>query len=284
MEIVDTHQHLWDLSKFRLPWIDDEPRLANSFLMSDYLAATAGLGITKTIYMEVDMAEEQHLAEVDYVGQLCQADDNPMDAAVVSGRPGQSGFREYLAELKKRPFVKGVRRVLHVPETPPGHCLEENFIADIRAIGDAGLRFDICIRRKELPDAEKLIAACPNTRFILDHCGNADVRASRVDQAQWKRDIEAIVRHDNVMCKVSGFILTVGDRPWSADDLAPIVNHVFDAFGPDRVMFGGDWPVCTLSVTLAQWIEALKQVVKERSDADQRKLFHDNAAQFYGLS
>ena len=137
------------------------------------------------------------------------------------------------------------------------------------------------MRPTELLDAAKLIDACPDTRFILDHCGNANVQAK--DRTQWQRDIGAVAKRKNVVCKVSGIVVTAKPGAWTADDLAPIDNHALEVFGPDRVMFGGDWPVCTKAATYRQWVEALKAIVRERPAAEQRKLFHDNAVAFYGL-
>jgi predicted TIM-barrel fold metal-dependent hydrolase len=280
--IIDTHQHLWDLTIFRLPWQKENPKLARDFVIADYLEATAGLGVVKSIYMEVDVEPSQQPAEADYVIAICRHGDTPMAAAVISGRPASSGFKEYITRYKQSGFVKGVRQVLHVPGTPPGYCLDSQFVDGIRLLGALDLSFDLCMRSAELKDAVKLIDACPDTRFILDHCGNASVRAR--DLAPWRGDIEAIARRKNVVCKVSGIVASAAPGPWTADDLAPIVNHVLDTFGADRVMFGGDWPVCTLAASYRQWVEALRAIVGSRSETDQRKLFHDNAAAFYGLS
>jgi predicted TIM-barrel fold metal-dependent hydrolase len=279
--IIDTHQHLWDLTLFRLPWQKDNPKLARSFVMGDYLEATAGLNVVKSVYMEVDVDPSQQSAEADYVLAICQRGDTPMAAAVISGRPAESGFRDYIIRYKQSPFIKGIRQVLHVPETPPGYCLDERFIAGIRLLGSLGLSFDLCMRSAELGDALKLVTACPDTRFILDHCGNASVRAR--DLTPWRKDIETLAGRKNVVCKVSGIVASAAPGPWTADDLAPIINHVLDTFGSNRVMFGGDWPVCTLAATYRQWVEALQSIVRGRSAVDQRKLFHDNAAAFYGL-
>jgi predicted TIM-barrel fold metal-dependent hydrolase len=279
--IIDTHQHLWDLTRFRLPWQKDNPKLARSFVMRDYLEATAGLNVVKSVYMEVDVDPSQQPAEADYVIAICRRGDTPMAAAVISGRPASDGFRDHIGRYKQSPFIKGVRQVLHVPETPPGYCLDKRFVAGIRLLGALGLSFDLCMRPAELGDAVKLIDMCPDTRFILDHCGNASVRTK--DLSPWRQDIDAVARRRNVVCKVSGIVASAAPGPWTADDLAPIINHVLDTFGPDRVMFGGDWPVCTLAATYRQWVEALQSIVRGRSATDQRKLFHDNAAAFYGL-
>jgi L-fuconolactonase len=292
--IIDTHQHLWDLSKFRLPWHHNVLALAKSFLPDDYARATADLGtfptkdwglvpgkVVKSIYMEVDVDPAQQTAEAEYVIDLCQKGNTPTAAAVISGRPASDGFHKYVAQFKSNPYIKGIRQVLHVAETPAGYCLDQRFVRGIRLLGELGLSFDLCMRPGELADAAKLIDACPGTRFILDHCGNGDVQAE--DRSGWQKDMAALARRQNVVCKVSGIVVAARPGRWTADDLAPVVNHTVEVFGKDRVMFGGDWPVCTLTSTYAQWVAALKTVVAGWSDEDRRKLFHDNAARFYGL-
>jgi L-fuconolactonase len=279
--IVDTHQHLWDLSQFRLPWLKGAEPINRSFLMKDYLQAAAGLGIQKTVYMEVDLEPEQQAQEAEYVIDLCQREDNPMAAAVISGRPAAPDFDDTISRFTNSPYIKGLRQVLHGGSTPPGYCLHPDFIRGIRLLGERGMSFDICIRPAELPDAVKLVEACPDTRFILDHCGNAS--AQDPNRTAWERDIAALAGQQNIICKVSGIIRTARpDRP-KAELLAPTVNHVLATFGPDRVIFGGDWPVCLFTSTLREWVEALRQIVRDRPLEDQRKLFYGNAVRFYGL-
>jgi predicted TIM-barrel fold metal-dependent hydrolase len=287
--VIDTHQHLWDLGTFRLPWLKGAPALARNFLMADYLAATADLGkvgdlparVVRTVYMEVDVEPAQQVAEAEYVLALCRWADNPMAAAVISGRPAADDFGKYLDRFKGSAYLKGVRQVLHGEQTPAGYCLDANFVRGVRLLGERGLSFDLCLRAKELADGAKLIDACPDTRFVLDHCGNADVQAR--DRSGWQRDIAAVARRKNVVCKVSGIVASARPGRWTAEDLAPVVRHTLEVFGPDRVMFGGDWPVCTLAASYKQWFEALRDIVAGRSAAEQRKLFHDNAVGFYGL-
>jgi predicted TIM-barrel fold metal-dependent hydrolase len=249
--------------------------------MADYLNATAGLHVVKAVYMEVDLDPEQQTAEAHYIVDICQGGNTPTVAAVISGRPARESFKNYLEPFKGSRYIKGVRQVLHNPEIPAGYCLSADFIKGIRLLGEWGMSFDICVRPGELPDAAKLIDACPQTRFILDHCGNANVQAK--DRSQWERDIAAVAQRKQVVCKISGIVASAKPGAWTADDLAPIVNHTLNVFGPDRVMFGGDWPVCTLAATYKQWVEALKTIVHDRSEQDQRKLFHDNAVRFYGV-
>jgi L-fuconolactonase len=281
LPIIDTHQHLWDLKQFKLPWVMKGSTLDRDYVMSDYLEATKGLNVVKTVYMEVDVDPSQQQAEADFVTEVCKSGKTPMVAAVVSGRPSSEGFAKYVTPFKGSPYIKGLRQVLHGGSTPAGYCLDERFVKGIRLLGELGLSFDLCMRPGELPDAAKLIDACPDTRFILDHCGNANVQAK--DRTQWKKDIAEVAKRKSVVCKVSGIVASAAPGKWKADDLAPIVEHTLEVFGPDRVMFGGDWPVCTLAATFAQWVTALKEIVRGRKEEEQRKLFHDNAVRVYAL-
>jgi L-fuconolactonase len=278
--IVDTHQHLWDLDRFRLLWLQGAGKLNRSFVMSDYFEATEGLNVVKTVYMEVDVEPAQHVQEAEYVIDLCRRDDNPMAGAVIGGRPASPEFGEYVRRFSASPYVKGVRQVLH-GGTPPGYCLTPEFVRGIRQLGEAGLRFDICLRSAELADGAKLADACPDTRFILDHCGNANVQAE--DRSQWERDLAEVAQRKNVVCKVSGIVASAKPDAWKPADLEPIVKHVLNEFGPDRVVFGGDWPVCTLASSYRDWVGALRWIVRDMPVRDQRKLFHDNSVRFYEL-
>jgi L-fuconolactonase len=279
--IVDTHQHLWDLKKFKLPWLGGLPKLAKDFVMKDYFEATSGLNVVKTVYMEVDVDPSQQVAEAEYVIDLCRRDDNPMVAAVISGRPASPGFKDYITRYKGSPYIKGVRQVLHGDSTPPRFCLEREFIEGIRLLGELGMSFDICMRGPEMADAVRLVDACPGTRFILDHCGNPGVQTK--DPTEWRRGIVDLAKRKHVICKVSGIIASANPDHWKPEDLAPFINHVLHEFGPNRVIFGGDWPVCTLTASYRQWVEALHTVIRSMSEGDQRKLFHDNAVRFYGI-
>ena len=296
LPIVDTHQHMWDLAQFALPWLEGEGMepLRKNYLMSDYLAAAEGAGIARTVYMEVDVAAAQRIAEAEFVAGLCRADDNPMAAAVIGGSPGEEGFRAYIDRFKGNDFIKGVRLVLHVPEAEPGRCLQESFVRDVQYLGEIGMSFDLCLRPSELGDAVGLVDQCPDTRFIVDHCGNADPQivngVAEHDPAnpfshtkeQWQRDMAALGAREHVVCKISG-IIARAPAGWSADTLAPTVNHCLDSFGPDRVVFGGDWPVCNFGASLGAWVAALREIVSGRPEEEQAKLLAGNAEWLYGL-
>jgi L-fuconolactonase len=280
--VVDTHVHLWDLRQFRLPWVQPGSSLARNYTLADYRQAIEGANVVKGVYMEVDVDPTQQQAEADFVAGLCQQGERPLVAAVVSGRPADEGFRRYAEQFRNHRYIKGIRQVLHVPATPPGYCLGERFVAGVRLLGQLGLSFDLCMRQTDLNDAIRLAELCPDTRLILDHCGNADVHQQ--DRTAWRRAITELAGKPNVMCKISGILASTRPGQWTVDDLAPIVNHCLDVFGPDRVMWASDWPVVTLGGTLRQWLDAVREIVRDRPEADQRKLFHDNAIRFYGLA
>ena len=294
--IVDCHQHLWDLEKFKLPWIEPDTLLGRSYVMKDYLAAIEGTGIEHAVYMEVDVDPAQQQAEAEHLIEICKSGKAPTIAAVISGHPAADNFKDYITPLAKSPYIKGVRQVLHGASTPAGNCLEKSFILGIQLLGELNLSFDLCMRAKELADGMKLAEQCPDTRFIVDHCGNADVKAffkagdSRLgdaksdhDAAAWKRDLDALATKKNVICKISGIIARV-PKEWSAEDLAPIVNHCLGSFGPERVIFGSDWPVCLLGAPLKEWVAALRQIIGSRPQEEQQKLLSGNATAYYGLT
>lgn len=289
MPIVDTHQHLWDLSQFKLAWFDpatpEGKILGHSFTPVEYAAATKGLNVVKAVYMEVDVVPEQQQKEADFITELCAGGKTPTCAAVVSGRPNSDGFAAYAKQFKGHKYVKGMRQVLHVKATTPDYFLAPAFVKGIQLLGELGLSFDLCVRPADLPAHAKLVDQCPGTRFVLDHCGNGDLKHGPADREKWKTDMTDIATRKNVVGKVSGFIASAPARgKWTLDEITPVINHTLDAFGPDRVMFGGDWPVCLLGVEkYADWATALMAVVKDRPADQQKKLFHDNAVKFYGL-
>ncbi len=298
MPLVDVHQHLWDLNDFDLPWLETAPGLKDDYTMPRYLAEASGVEVAKTVYMEVDVAPHHIGKEADHVLALCDADDNPMVGATLRARPGEGDFAAHVARFVDDDRVKGYRQVLQIPELKQGHCLSEGFIADVRTLGDQGKHFDICMRPAELGDAVKLVDACPDTRFVVDHCGNAHVEivngsltadalaaddGQRHDANRWRRDIEALSQRDNTICKISGIIVRLPEGKDAADTLAPTVNHCLDAFGPDRVVFGSDWPVCTLGATYQTWVDALSAIIAERSEEAQQKLWSKNAERFYDV-
>jgi len=290
--IIDTHLHLWDLRSQRLPWLTSAPTILNrTYSLDDFSTATRGLNV-RAVYMEVDVEETTLDQEADTILDLARPGRSPILAAVLGGRPASPRLGSYLTRLRANPGFKGIRQVLHGSSTPAGYCLQPEFVRGVRHLGTLGLSFDLCMRPRELPDGATLAAACPETRFILDHCGNPDLKSFRSPRTgespplhtsdEWKRSIETLAKRSNVICKISG--IGAGLVPGAgAEELAPAVNHCLDSFGPDRVVFGGDWPVCLLGITYLRWVEHLREITSARPESDRRKLWHANAARFYGL-
>lgn len=282
MQIIDTHQHLWNRSRFTLPWITKGTILDADFGIPEYKEASGG-AVARTVYMEVDVDPAQQLDEAVYVNGLCNDPQSGMAAAVVSGRPNAPDFEKWVDKLGTLKGVRGIRQVLHVASTPRGYCLEPNFIKGIKLLGEKNLSFDLCVKDVDLSEKSKLVEQCPQTQFILDHCGNPDLK--KADLSPWKKDIEEISRHKNLVIKISGFLASAPARDqWKFEDAEMIINHCLDSFGPERCIFGGDWPVVLLGSTLSKWIDTVKRVVAKRPQAEQHKLFHQNAERLYRLT
>ena len=292
--IVDTHQHLWDLSKIQPPWLNGAPKvLSQTYGLAEYKTATEGLNVVQAVYMEVDVDPKDHPKEADSLIAICREGKSPTVAAVISGRPASKSFDAYIRKYAKEKEIKGVRQVLHVDSTPAGFCLQPAFEASMNLLSELGLSYDLCMRPGELSDGLALAKKCQKTRFIVDHCGNASVSAflskssalykEAHDTAKWRDDIKGLADCDNVICKISGIIANAPKGVVFAEALAPIVNHCLDSFGPDRVIFGGDWPVCLLGGAYKEWVTALKQIISNRPVEEQKKLLHENARKFYGL-
>jgi len=289
LPIVDTHQHLWNLHQFQLPWLKAGGELTRDFTMADYDKATEDLGITKAIYMEVAVAHEQKLAEAEYIANVCEDDSNPTCAAVIGGLVLEDSFADYILQFKGNPYIRGVRHGLNNPR----QLEDDRLIKNLRLLGRLNMSFDLLVPPRLIGQAAKLTERCGSTRFILDHCGNADPlafkrkldwgREPQHDADQWKRDIDILAKQRNVICKISGIIARVPKGRASAEVLAPVVTHCLDTFGPDRVVFGSDWPVCTRGAPLHVWTNLLREILRRRSSGDRRRLFWSNAHCFYGL-
>ncbi len=286
--IIDTHQHLWDLSVLRVAWLDKAaPVLRRSYLPADYRDAVAGLNFAKAVYMEVNVEPGQRQAEADWVTALCRKGDTPTAAAVIGGDPADEKLREYLTPYRHGP-AKGIRTGLR-----PAWKDNAVVLANLRLLGEWGMSFDLVCGPAQLPIAADLIEKCPATRFILDHCGNGSakwfLKANRDDagmkksREQWLADLGRIARFKNVVCKISSVVENATGLPLEPELFAPIVRPCLTEFGPDRVMFSGNWPVLLVGATLAQWVKLLREIVSSDPVGQQRKLFHDNAAAFYSL-
>jgi predicted TIM-barrel fold metal-dependent hydrolase len=280
MQIVDTHQHLWDLDLFGYKWLASLPQLNRSFRMPDYLAAAQGLNVVKSVHLEADVDELYMLDETRHLLALADQPDNPLEGVVACGRPESEDFNSYLDKIAGHAKLKGIRRVLHTQPDEVGQG--STFIKNVRALSGYGLSFDICVLARQLPIAINLISRCSDVIFILDHCGVPQVKEKNLDP--WRSYITEIASFPNVSCKISGLVAYADPQRWKAEDLQPFVEHTIASFGWDRVLFGSDWPVCTLSASYRQWVEALQTITQRAGEINQKKLFHDNAVRVYRLT
>jgi predicted TIM-barrel fold metal-dependent hydrolase len=278
MELVDTHQHLWDPGRFPYSWSLGIPSLNRSFDFSEYLSAAAGLSIAKSVFVECDVDEPHMLEEARMVQAL--SGEHPSIAGIVAGcRPERIGFEASLEKLAALSRVRGVRRVLH--NQPDGLSGDALFAQSLRLLPKFGFSFDLCVLARQLPQAVSLVSRCPDVSFVLDHCGVPDVRAGALEP--WKSNITELAAFPNVACKISGLVAYADPATWSAEVLRPWVEHILEEFGWDRVVWGSDWPVCTLSATLAQWASAIRGLMANSSDLEQSKLFSRNAERIYRI-
>jgi len=287
MEIIDTHQHLWDLEQFPYSWTPRHSALNRSFKLNDYYEATRDLAISKSVHVEADVDEDFMLEETLHVLSLARDDDNPISGVVAAARPEYDDFPEYINRIAGHRLLKGVRRILHTE--PDELSTTATFVENVKSLEDYGLTFDICVLARQLPRAINLVEQCPYVNFILDHCGNPNLRSDAEEKEfeQWRERLQEISAFPNVVCKVSGIVVNTdltAPAKWNEETLRPAVEHVIACFGWDRVMFGSDWPVCTLAASFKEWAETLISLTRDAGEDNQRRLFYENAIRVYKLS
>jgi predicted TIM-barrel fold metal-dependent hydrolase len=277
--LLDTHQHLVYADRRPYSWTAGIPALAaKSFTYDDYLRAIEGAGIAAAVFMETSPDDPHWTEETRHVAELAAAPDSLITGMIVNCRPEDEGFEEYLDSLDGLPVV-GLRRILHV--MPDEISQQPRFVRNTRLLTAHGLTFDICMLQRQLPLAADLARACPEVQFILDHCGVPDIAAGTL--ADWRQKIAAVAELPNVACKISGIMAYCRPSQATADAVRPYFEYCLEVFGWDRVVWGSDWPVCLINVSLARWAEITRELVAAESDENQRKLCYANAVRLYRL-
>ncbi len=187
---------------------------------------------------------------------------------MASCRPEEHGFAAYLERISAAPKLRGLRRILHTSPDEVGQS--PLFAENLRLLTPYGLTFDLCVLARQLPIAAHLARSCPDVQFILDHCGVPDVRGRALDP--WRADLAAVARLPNVACKISGLVAYADPGGWSVEDLRPFVEHAIAVFGWDRVLWGSDWPVCTLTADLGRWVAATHDLLVGTSEDEKARL------------
>ncbi len=278
LPLLDTHQHLILPGHLTYAWAEGVPALrGRTFDLAAYRALTAGAGIGGTLFMECDAGDWK--AEARLVGALMREPGSGILGQVASCRPEEAtGFYAWLAEGAELGVV-GYRRILH--ETGDAVSQGETFRAGVRAIGARGLTFDICMLARQLPLALELARACPGTRLVLDHCGVPDIAGGGFEG--WREGIAALAREPNVVAKLSGVFAYCAPGTATLATVRPWVTAVIDAFGPERCLWGSDWPVVETRADLPGWIAAFRAMLAGYSQAEQVAMCHGTAERVYGV-
>lgn len=277
--IIDTHLHVIDKSALRYPWLSGVPALDRDFRYETYAAEARRAGIAKALHMEVDVAAEDIEAEIAYVDRLSRQDNSLIVGAIAACRPEDEQFPEFLARRKAGGFIKGFRRVLHV--MPDDHSTNPLFRENVKRLAGSGLTFDLVVLPHQIPRAIELVDLAPDVQFILDHCGVPDIKGG-ADQP-WAGQISEIAKRPNITAKISGVVAYANPETWTVETLRPYVEHTIRSFGWDRVVWGSDWPVCTLGGGLSTWVAATHALLSGCSEAERAALLSGNARRIWKL-
>jgi len=277
--IIDTHLHLIDQSTLRYPWLAGAPALNRDFGYEEYAREARRAGIGHVLHMEVDVDPADIEAEIAHVQDLAATQDNMIRGAIAACRPEDPGFAAYLERQKANPFVKGFRRVLHVmPDELSDSAL---FRENLKRLGGSGLTFDLCVLPHQLPRAAALADLAPDVQFVLDHCGVPDIKGGGFEP--WRAAMTEMARRGNVVAKISGVVAYADPESWTVETLRPYVEHTIESFGWDRVVWGSDWPVCTLGGGLSTWVAATQALLSGASIDERTKLLSGNARRIWEI-
>ena len=276
--LVDSHVHLWDPGALDYPWLEENPPLRRAFLPADFDAATRGVPVGPIVCVEGNPRPDQAVLEVELIERFARAE--PRIRAIVAfcdlTRPAT--LPGSLDRLQTCELVRGIRH--NVQGEPPGFCLRPSFVEGVREVGRRGLTFDLCATHDQLPEVVRLVSKCPGTHFVLDHCGKPAARVGSLDP--WRTHLRDLAGGGEVCCKLSGLLTEAGPE-WTEDDLLPYAFHVAECFGPERTLYGSDWPVLTLAGRYVDWYQFTRRFVERWNPAGARAFFRDNAVAVYGL-
>jgi predicted TIM-barrel fold metal-dependent hydrolase len=279
MDLIDTHQHLIYRDKIGYAWTAGVAALSvGDFTLQDYVALTKGLGVTGTVFMETGVDDADYQTEARLVAGMVGS--HGILGQIASCRPeDDAGFDAWLDECAGL-HVVGFRRILH--EISDDLSQTTTFRRNLAKIGARGLPFDMCFLARQLPIAKALAMACDDQVLVLDHCGVPDIAAGEFNG--WAAGITAIAALPHVNCKLSGLSRYCAPGTASVPLLQPWVDHVIASFGPDRILWGGDWPVVNLGAGLPGWIDMTRALLARLSTAEQAAIGSGTARRVYRLA
>ncbi|MFD4643892.1 amidohydrolase family protein [Lentzea sp. NPDC058436] len=275
--IVDAHHHLWDLSVRDQDWITDPPMgaIRRSFLEPDFVAVASEVS-TSVLVQTVCVPEEtpEFLA--------IAASSDVVGAVVGWVDLTSAGVGDALAELVDSPdgsWLRGIRHQVQGEPDPEWLCRKDVWNG-LQQVGAHGLVYELLTLPHQMPAARRTVAALPQVRFVVDHCSKP---AIGTDPGEWAELVRSLAAHENVTCKLSGLVTEADWTSWDVSQLRPYFEVVLDAFGPERLMFGSDWPVVLLAATYDEWLGAARELVSELTAGEQAAIFADTARRVYGL-
>jgi L-fuconolactonase len=274
---IDSHHHLWAINDTDYVWMSDaHAAIRRDFLSSELNAVLDESGIGGSVAVQA----RQMVGETDFL--LGIADANPRIKAVVGWGPlCENGGEPFLEHYAAHPKLAGVRHVLH-DEPDDNFILRPDFNEGIRNLAKHNLLYDILIFWKHLPQTIRFVDMHPEQPFVLDHIAKPRIEAGTFD-TEWAAGIRELAKREHVSCKVSGMLTEVRGVRWDLDLLRPYFETVYEAFGPQRVMFGSDWPVCLLRSSHAGWTRICADLTKSLSSEEQAAFWGGNAARIYGF-
>lgn len=296
LRIVDSHVHLWDLSRARYGWLQDNPLPNNpagdmspiahrNYLLPDYLADTGDWRVDKIVHVECGLPIGQQRAETDWLQAMADAYDYPH--AIVAGADLLDPELDALLEAHAaRPNVRGVRQIVCWHEDPTKTYTDRDLLRDPRwvdgfaKLARHGLSFDLQLYPAQMATAAIIAARRPETPMIVNHAGLPTDRDA-AGMEQWRRGLRLLAAQPQVSIKISGLGIT--DRAWTPDSLRLIVLECIDVFGTERAMFASDFPVESVHGTFDAFYSAFDAITTDFSSDERDRLFAGNAEAIYRI-
>ena len=273
---VDAHQHFWQYDAREYDWIDDSmASLRRDFLPEDLGGEMDRVGLDGCVAVQA----RQTLEETRWLLEL--ADRHSFIVGVVGWVDLQSTeARAQLEGFARHPKLVGIRHIVQ-GEPDDEFLLRPDFCRGIALLEELDLAYDILIFPRHLSVAAEFVEGFPRQRFVLDHLGKPEIRRGEI--GAWTRDLRALAAFPNVSCKLSGLVTEADWRGWTPEQIRPYLDVALDCFGPDRLMIGSDWPVCTLAADYAATLGVVRDYMKRRPNAEQAAVLGGNAQRFWNL-
>lgn len=276
MRVFDTHQHLIYPETFNYPWIDSAPALQRSFTLEQYQKLTQGFSIEGSLFVEVDTHEDQSVKEAAHFCGLAENPASRLKGVIAAARPEYSHFEAYLDSISYA-ALKGIRRVLYMQSA---ELVQQSlFKENIKLLGKRSLTFDLCVSEQQYSACYELITHCPDTIFVIDHCGRPQIAEHNFKD--WQSSLKKLADCPNVYCKLSGIIEQLSPQDDAFAKLAPYFDACLELFGSRRILWGSDWPVCELGGGLDNWLACTLQWARTLSSEEQSEWLYENAASLY---